>query len=62
MKPGDVVTRVADQEIHSVPELLSTVASLKPGTAAAFDVQRGKDKTSLQIAPGIRPKPRQQAQ
>jgi S1-C subfamily serine protease len=62
MKPGDVVTRVADQDIHSVPELLSIVAALKPGTAAVFEIQRSQDKVSLQIAPGIRPKPRQQAQ
>jgi Do/DeqQ family serine protease len=58
MKPGDVVTRVASQDIHNVAELLTSVAALKPGTAAAFDIQRTDGQASLQIAPGVRPKPR----
>jgi Do/DeqQ family serine protease len=62
MKPGDVVTRVAGQDIHSVAELLSTVAALKPGEAQAFDVQRSQGKLSLNIAPGTRPKPQQRVQ
>ena len=62
MKPGDVVTQVASQDIHNVPELLATVAALKPGTAVTFEVQRAEGKNSLQIAPGVRPKPRQQEQ
>jgi Do/DeqQ family serine protease len=61
MKPGDVVTAVAGQAIVSVPELLTAVASLKPGTSAVFDVQRGPGKIGLQIAPGVRPKPRRPA-
>ncbi len=59
MKPGDVVTRVASQEVHNVAELLSMVAALKPGEAQAFDVQRADGKTTLQIAPGVRPRPQQ---
>ena len=62
MRPGDVVTRVASQDIRNVPELLSTVAALKPGTTAIFEVQRADGTSSLQIAPGVRPRPRQQAQ
>jgi Do/DeqQ family serine protease len=62
MKPGDVVTRVANQDVHNVPELLSSVAALKPGTAAVFEIQRADGKVNLQIAPGLRPRPRQQAQ
>ena len=62
MKPGDVVTRVADQDIHNVAELLSTVAALRPGTSALFEVQRAQGQTALQIVPGLRPKPRQAAQ
>ncbi len=62
MKPGDVVTGVAEQPVNNVPELLTAVAALKPGTAAAFTVQRGSGATTLQIAPGLRPKPRQPAQ
>ncbi len=62
MKPGDVVVRVADQEIKNVSELLSTVAALKPGAATPFEVQRAGGKVSLQIAPGVRPRPRQPVQ
>jgi len=62
MKPGDVVTGVAGQEVHNVSELLTQVASLKPGSATPFDVQRADGKTKLQVTPGVRPKPRQPAQ
>jgi len=62
MKPGDVVTGVAGQDVHNVPELLTAVAALKPGSGATFEIQRAADKINLQIAPGIRPKPRQPAQ
>ncbi len=62
MKPGDVVTRVANQDIHNVAELLTSVAALKPGTSTAFEIQRPEGQASLQIAPGVRPKPRQIAQ
>jgi len=56
IKPGDVITRVVNQDIRNVAELLTTVAGLKPGTAATFAVQRGGDKHTLQITPGVRPK------
>jgi S1-C subfamily serine protease len=62
LKPGDVVTGVAGQVVHSVPELLSAVASLKPGAEAIFEIQRTSGKVSLNIAPGTRPKPRQRPQ
>ncbi len=62
MKPGDVVTRIGDQEIRNVAELLTHVAALKPGTAASFEVQRIQGKASLQVTPGVRPKARRQAQ
>ncbi len=62
MKPGDVVTRVANQDIHNVPDLLTAVSALKPGTAVVFEVLRTSGKVALQIAPGVRPKPRQPAQ
>jgi len=59
MKPGDVVTQVAGQAVHNVSELLTSVAALKPGASAAFEVQRATGATTLQIAPGVRPRPRQ---
>jgi Do/DeqQ family serine protease len=62
IKPGDVVTSVAGREVHNVSELLTQVASLKPGTVTAFDVQRPSGPAKLQVTPGVRPKPRQQVQ
>ncbi len=62
MKPGDVVTRVSGQEVRNVSELLTSVAGLKPGTNASFEVQRPQGSATLNIAPGVRPKPRQQVQ
>ena len=59
MKPGDVVTGVAGHEVRNVSELLTQVASLKPGSATTFDVQRADSNTTLQVTPGVRPKPRQ---
>ena len=62
MKPGDVVTAVTAREVHNVAELLTQVASLKPGSAAPFNVQRASGKIQLQVTPGVRPKPQRQAQ
>jgi Do/DeqQ family serine protease len=58
MKPGDVVTRVANQDVHNVSEMLSLVAALKPGQTQSFEVQRADGQVTLNIAPGVRPKPR----
>jgi len=62
IRPGDVVTKVANQDVHNVAELLTAVAALKPGTTAPFEVQRTEGKATLNIAPGVRPKPRQVAE
>ncbi len=58
MKPGDVVVRVASQDVHNVAEMLSLVAALTPGQKQAFEVQRPAGPTTLTIAPGVRPPPR----
>ena len=62
MKPGDVVVRVASQDVHNVAEMLSLVAALKPGEPQTFEVQRAADTTLLKIAPGERPTPQRRAQ
>jgi S1-C subfamily serine protease len=59
IRPGDVVTAVSGHDTHNVPEMLAQVAALKPGSAAAFDVQRAEGKTRLQVTPGLRPKARE---
>ena len=35
-RPGDVILQVGDKPVRTVSELLTTVASLTPGTAADF--------------------------
>jgi Do/DeqQ family serine protease len=60
VKPGDVVVQVAGKDVANVSELLSTVASLKPGVPTQFKLQRREDGVDVTVTPGKRPKPRQQ--
>jgi Do/DeqQ family serine protease len=62
IRPGDVITQVADRPVNSVAELLSSVAALKPGTASKFVLLRREEKLTLDVTPGVRPKPRKQTQ
>ncbi|MDP3229768.1 MAG: trypsin-like peptidase domain-containing protein [Acidovorax sp.] len=57
MRPGDVIVQVDGKSVGNVSELLTAVAALKPGTASAFNVQRGDTMVELNISPGVRPKP-----
>lgn len=59
MRPGDVVTRVADKPVRNTAELLGAVAALKPSTEAAFDVQRGSQALTLNLT--VAPRPRSEA-
>ena len=56
IRPGDVITGVADKTTNSVQELLTAVAGLKPGNASRFAIQRGSDKMELDVTPGLRPR------
>ncbi|WP_332813423.1 S1C family serine protease [Ramlibacter sp.] len=58
LRPGDVIVDVAGKPIANVSELLTTVAALKPGTPAAFKVQRRNEALELNVTPGERPRPR----
>jgi serine protease DegQ len=58
IRPGDVIVSITDRPVPDVAQLLSLVASLKPGTAARFVVQRKTKKLELDVTPGIRPKPK----
>jgi Do/DeqQ family serine protease len=57
IRPGDVITAVGGQPVKSVTELLSAVATLRPGLKATMTVQR-RDAT-LEIA--VTPSKRQRA-
>ena len=56
--PGDIIASVAGHKVADVTQLLSTVASLKPGVAATFSVERKGQKLTLDVTPGVRPKPK----
>ncbi len=58
LRPGDVVQQVAGKKVRNVSELLTTVAALKPGTSAPFQVQRGPETLNLTVAPAPRPEQR----
>ncbi len=58
IRPGDVITKVADQPIVNVAQLLTLVASLKPGTPTRVAVARKNETLELNVTPGMRPKPR----
>jgi serine protease DegQ len=56
LRPGDVVTQVADMPVSNTAQLLAAVAAIKPQTEAAFQVQRGAQKLSIPITVAQRPK------
>nr|MDQ6881248.1 trypsin-like peptidase domain-containing protein [Pseudomonadota bacterium] len=58
IKPGDVILEVAGKKISAVSELLSSVAALKPGSAAKFHLVRRDETVELNVTPGTRPKPK----
>ena len=57
MRPGDVIVQVDGKAVSNVSQLLTAVAALKPGQAAAFDVQRADKRVELSVNPGVRPRP-----
>ena len=58
VKPGDVIEAIGERKIHDVTQLLSVVASLKPGAAANFTIARKNQKLQIDVTPGVRPKPK----
>ena len=58
IRPGDIITGVGGQAVTKVPELLSKVAALKPGTASKFSLIRRNDKVEVDVTPDVRPKAR----
>lgn len=58
VRPGDVIDSIGERKVRDVTQLLSIVASLKPGVATAFTIQRKNQKLQLDVTPGVRPKPK----
>ena len=55
VKPGDVITQVANQQVKNVADLLSQVAALQPGQSSQLHVLRGQQVLQLNVSPGTRP-------
>ena len=62
IRPGDVIVQVAGKPVTNVAGLLSSVAALRPGEAAPFQVQRGNRMLDLELTPGVRPQARRTRQ
>ncbi|HNI76530.1 MAG TPA: trypsin-like peptidase domain-containing protein [Giesbergeria sp.] len=62
IRPGDVIVQVAGKPVTNVARLLSSVAALRPGEAAPFQVQRGNRMLDLELTPGVRPQARRTRQ
>jgi Do/DeqQ family serine protease len=60
IRPGDVIVKVAGQSVRNVPELLTQVASLKPGVPADVNVWRKQGEVQLRLTPAERPAATQQ--
>jgi Do/DeqQ family serine protease len=58
IRPGDIITEVAGKPVRNVSELLASVAALRPGRPSPFVVQRQERTLTLDVTPGVRPKPR----
>jgi Do/DeqQ family serine protease len=54
IRPGDVITAVGGKPVATVPQLLSAVAALAPGTASPLDVTRRDTKIQVKVTPGRR--------
>jgi len=62
IQPGDIIVSVATKPVRNVSELLSNVASLKPGSPSKFGLIRKDKMMELDVSPGMRPKTRPQPQ
>ena len=57
LRPGDIITAVADQPVATATELLTRISALKPGKATPFTVYRGASEQEISITPAQRPTP-----
>jgi Do/DeqQ family serine protease len=58
IRPGDVILKIAGKPVTDVTQLLSQVASLKPGSPARFFIERKNQPLEMDVTPGVRPRPR----
>ena len=60
LQPGDVVTHIDHKPVRNVAELMSTVATLRPGLSYQIDLVRAGQEQQVHVTPSARPRPRAQ--
>jgi serine protease DegQ len=58
IRPGDVIASIGGKPVEDVTQLLAMVSGLKPGTATPFAIIRKNQNLTLEVSPGVRPKPK----
>jgi S1-C subfamily serine protease len=53
--PGDVITRIGEQEVRNSAELLTLVSQLKPGAPVPFQLIRRGETVTVDVTPNVRP-------
>ena len=51
-----MIVQVGPKAVGNVSELMTAVASIKPGTTAPFTLLRGDGRLTLDVATGTRPR------
>jgi Do/DeqQ family serine protease len=59
--PGDIIVSIAGKPVRNVSELLTHVASIKPGNSEKFGIIRKEMTLELLVTAGTRPRPKAQA-
>lgn len=57
IRPGDIITRVAETPIQSVSGLLTAIAALKPGDVTPIEILRADGVHTVTVVPARRPRP-----
>ncbi|MDR1968334.1 MAG: trypsin-like peptidase domain-containing protein [Burkholderiaceae bacterium] len=56
IRPGDVITQIDGQPVHTVSALQTHIAALTPGQSAPFILERRGQTVQVSVTPGQRPR------
>lgn len=56
IRPGDIITRIGDQDPSSASQILNYISTLKPGTKIKMEVWRNAQRHELEITVSERPR------
>ena len=55
VRPGDLITAVGGEAVHSAQELVSRIAALKPGSQVELEGRRGRESYKIKLTVLERP-------